>query len=79
MTNKALIITKEINSSQVDTIWYSPNKSIMTVRFKFSDAIYSYSNISEEEHNSIIEAESIGKKLKEVVKGKPFEKSSIFP
>ena len=74
MTKDTLIITKVSNSSQVDTIWYMVELNRMRVKYKPSGAEYLYHNVSKEEYDSVLSAESVGKKLREVITGKSFRK-----
>ena len=63
----------KINSSSIEALGYDPKPKQMQVMFK-NNALYQYENISPEEYNSILNSPSAGAKLKEVVKGKAFNK-----
>ncbi len=52
---------------------YDPKSKQMQAMFA-NESIYQYENISQAEYDSILNAESTGSKLKEVVKGKSYTK-----
>lgn len=63
-----IIIT---NSSAFDKASYNQDTKKMTVEYK-TGGNYTYDNISQDEVDSILSAQSRGSKLKEVIKGKSF-------
>lgn len=52
---------------------YEPTSKQMQAMFA-NESLYQYENITQEEYDSILNAESVGSKLKEVVKGKEYKK-----
>lgn len=52
---------------------YDAETKQMNVRFT-SGVLYAYYNVSQEEYDSIVNSESFGSKLREVVKGKEYKK-----
>lgn len=65
---------KEVESSIIESIGYNEEKKIMQVMFIRGDIAYNYYNISIDEYNSIMNSQSIGSRLKEVVVGKRYNK-----
>ena len=63
----------KIKSSSIEAIGYEPKPRQMQALFK-NNSLYQYDNVSQEEYNSILNSHSAGSKLKEVVKGKDYEK-----
>ena len=68
MEQKKFLI--KVNSSTVSHIAFY--NGVMYARFS-TGTIYAYS-VSKEEYDSIFESDSVGSKLKEVVKGKAYRK-----
>jgi hypothetical protein len=62
-----------IKSSISDDVTYNKTASQMRVVFT-NKSKYEYDNISQEEVDSVKDAESSGKRLKEIFKGKPYRR-----
>ena len=70
LVNKSkLIELKPVISSNVAGIGYDADNKLLKVAFNGKDnySYYLYENVNEEQYNSIISAESVGKKLTESV------------
>jgi hypothetical protein len=63
----------KVNSQTVEAIGYNEKEQKLQVEFP-NGSQYLYSDVSRDEYFSIKAAASIGSKLKEVVKGKPYKK-----
>ena len=59
--------------SSVSALGYEAKGKQMQAMFA-NNSIYQYENISQAEYDSVVNAESVGSKLKEVVKGKDYRK-----
>lgn len=55
-----------VSSSRVDAIKYDGDSEILFVIFKGGKQ-YSYSDVTQEEYNHLINSESIGKSIQEVI------------
>jgi len=53
---------QKVKSSNIDSIAYSPAKSLMLVRFR-DGAIYEYADVPAEKHTALMAAPSIGRHL----------------
>jgi len=64
------------NSSQVAEVEFTPETKTIIVTFKPKLVKYEYDNCTESEYNSIVNAESVGKAVGEVLKssGKAFRR-----
>lgn len=62
---------KPVESSSIKSIGHDAEKKEMTAEFS-NGSVYRYYDISEEEYKSIMEADSVGSKFKQVVKGKKY-------
>ncbi len=62
-----------VESSTVNGRYYDEPNNILYIKFN-SGVLYKYHNISIEEYVSISKSPSIGSKLREVVKGKQYNK-----
>ena len=51
-----------VESSNLESIWYDPDQMILEVEFK-SWLIYQYYDVPQEEYNSLMESDSQGKYL----------------
>lgn len=61
----------QLSSSQVDSVDYNPETSILAVRFKGKNpSIYEYQGVPAESYQGLIKAESPGKYLAQNIKGK---------
>lgn len=61
-----------IGSSSVLAVGHDKDRSIMAVQY--TSGTYEYENITEDEYNKIFLGESVGKSIKEVIKGKEYKK-----
>lgn len=69
-----------VESNQVKAIGHDPATNTLAVQFKFgAGAIYHYPNVSAEQHQAFIGAESIGKHFGSHIKPLAFEKYGKAP
>ncbi len=64
---------KKLKSTSLNSIAYNEKGKSMQVIFK-NNAIYQYEDISKGQYEQILNADSPGNKLKEVVSGKTYSK-----
>jgi len=76
-------VIEGIKSTNVNSVVYDEKSGELKVRFTrkktslAQDYEYVYKNVSEEEFQVLVEAESIGKTIRQVIKGKVFDKVAI--
>lgn len=70
----------EVESGQVKAIGHDPATNTLAVQFKFgAGAIYHYPNVTAEQHQAFVGAESIGKHFGSHIKPLDFEKYRKAP
>jgi len=72
-------------SSNVSSVRYDEDENTLLVKFtrKIGDTKpqyeYVYDNVKDEEFQILVEAKSIGKTIRQVIKGKTFRKLEVIP
>jgi len=64
---------KKVKSSSLESVYYHHKEKQLDVLFK-NDSLYRYDNVSLGEYEQILNSDSPGTKLKEIVKGKSYTK-----
>ena len=63
---------KEVKSSNISHIGWKDG--VLSVKFKTGDKVYDYPGVTEAEHRSFVEADSIGGHFAQHIKGRDFTK-----
>ena len=68
-----------VKSSQIESVGHDPETSTLAIRFK-SGGTYHYQNVSADQHNDLVSAESVGSHfhngIKKNSKAHPYKKQS---
>lgn len=58
-----------VTSSNVKSVGYDPNTRTLEVEFN-SSGVYQYGNVSEDEYQSVLQADSVGKAVNQIKVGR---------